>query len=129
MHLFIDRRTNRTHNNFAKIIPLKGQGQGQSELHHEIPGLAMFCLVMTEIWLKNESLQGSSPYKVTVIDKNKWHHGIPWPKNIDLDTKIVILSVLVQTLWSKRSFCIMVESVSCSCMSHIQTAQKCFLIY
>ena len=44
-------------------------------------------------------------------------------KKIDLDTKIVILSALVQNLWSKASFCIMVANVTCSRMLHVQTAQ------
>ena len=44
-------------------------------------------------------------------------------KNIDLDTKIIILSALVRKLWSKTSFCIMVDNVTCLHMSLIQTTQ------
>ena len=40
-------------------------------------------------------------------------------KNIDLDTKIVILSALVQKLWSKTSFCIMVANVTRARTSHV----------
>ena len=50
-------------------------------------------------------------------------------KNIDLDTKIIIISALVQRLWSKISFCIMVANVTRSCTSHVQTAQDIFFIY
>ena len=39
---------------------------------------------------------------------------------------MVIISALVQTLWSKTSFCIMVASVTCSCMSNVQIAQDIF---
>ena len=42
---------------------------------------------------QNVISQWSWPWKVKVIGPNKWHHRVPWP-NIDLDTKIVILSVL-----------------------------------
>ena len=47
-------------------------------------------------------------------------------KNIDLDMKIVILSVFVQKLWSKTSFCIMVSNVMRSRVSHVQIAQVVF---
>ena len=47
-------------------------------------------------------------------------------KNIDLDNKIVILSALVQKLWSKTSLCIMVVNVMRSCMSHIRIAKDIF---
>ena len=47
-------------------------------------------------------------------------------KNIYLDAKIVILSPLVQKLWSKRSFCIIMANVTCSRTSHVQTAQDVF---
>ena len=47
-------------------------------------------------------------------------------KNIDLDTKIVILSALVQKLWSKTSFCIMVVNVTRSRTSHVQITQDIF---
>ena len=44
------------------------------------------------------------------------------------DTKIVILSAVVQKLWSKTSFCIMVVNVTHSHTSHIQIAQDiCFI--
>ena len=49
-------------------------------------------------------------------------------KNIDLDAKIIVISALVQKLWSKTSFCIMVANVTHSCMSHIQTAQDIFIL-
>ena len=42
-------------------------------------------------------------------------------KNTDLDTKIAILSDLVQKLWSETYFYKMVDNVMCSHMSHIQT--------
>ena len=49
-------------------------------------------------------------------------------KNIDLDiTQNVILSALVQKLWSKTSFCIMVDNVMRSRTSHTQAAQIIFL--
>ena len=48
-------------------------------------------------------------------------------KNIDLDAKIVI-STVVQKLWSKTSFRIMVANVAHSCMLHIQTAQDIFIL-
>ena len=48
-------------------------------------------------------------------------------KTIDLDAKIVI-SALVQKLWSKTSFCIMVANVTRSCMSQIPTAQDIFIL-
>ena len=47
--------------------------------------------------------------------------------HMDLDTEIVILSALVQKLWSKTSFCLMVANVMCSSMSHIQIAHFFFL--
>ena len=50
-------------------------------------------------------------------------------KNIDLDTKIVILSVLVQKLWSRTPFCTMVAIVMRLGTSHIQTTQNVFLIF
>ena len=50
-------------------------------------------------------------------------------KNIDLDTKIVILSALVPKLWSKTSFCIMVVNVTRLCTSHVQIAKYIFSIY
>ena len=59
--------------------------------------------------------------KGQVIGQNKWHLDL---KDIDLDTKIVILSVLVQKLWSKTSFCKMVDCVTCT--SHVQAAQDIF---
>ena len=43
-----------------------------------------------------------------------------------LDAKIVILSALVQKLWSKTSFCIMVANVTRLRTSHVQTAQDIF---
>ena len=49
--------------------------------------------------------------------------GFLYLKNIDLDAKIIVISALVQKLWSKTSFCIMVANVTHSCMSHIQTTQ------
>ena len=49
--------------------------------------------------------------------------------NIDLDTKMVILSALVQKLWSKRSFCKMVANVMLSCTSNFQTAQDIFHLF
>ena len=60
--------------------------------------------------------------------RQKWHYQIPWPKNIDLDAKIIVISALVQKLWSKTSFCIMVANVTRSCMSHIQTVQDIFIL-
>ena len=47
-------------------------------------------------------------------------------KNIDLETKIVIASTLVQKLWSKASFFVMVHNVMHSCTSHVQTAKTVF---
>ena len=47
-------------------------------------------------------------------------------KNIDLDEKIIVISALVQRLWLKTFFCIMVANVTHSCMSHIQIAQDVF---
>ena len=47
-------------------------------------------------------------------------------RNIDLDTKIIILSVLVQKLRSKAYFCIVVANVTHSRTSHVQTAQDFF---
>ena len=47
-------------------------------------------------------------------------------KNIDLDVKIIVISALVQKLWSKIIFCIMMANVKCSRMVHIQTAQDIF---
>ena len=47
-------------------------------------------------------------------------------KNIDLDAKIIVISGLVQKLWPKMSFCIMVANVTRLCMSHIQTTQDIF---
>ena len=47
-------------------------------------------------------------------------------KNIDLDNKIVILSALVQKLWSKTSVCIMVAKVTHLRASHVQIAQDTF---
>ena len=49
-------------------------------------------------------------------------------KNIDLDAKIIVISALVQKLWSKTSFCIMVANVTHLCMSHIQTTQDIFIL-
>ena len=48
---------------------------------------------------------------------------------MDLDTKIVILSALVQKFWSKTSFCIVVVNVTRSRTSHVQIAQDIFFIY
>ena len=47
-------------------------------------------------------------------------------KNIDIDAKIVILSALVQKLWSKTSFCIIVANITRSHTSHVQTTQDVF---
>ena len=49
-------------------------------------------------------------------------------KNIYLNAKIVILSAsdLVQKLWSKMSFCIMVANVTRSRASHVRIAQDVF---
>ena len=47
-------------------------------------------------------------------------------KTLYLDAKIVILSALVQKLWSKTSFCIMMANITCACMSYIQTAHDIF---
>ena len=47
-------------------------------------------------------------------------------KNIDLDTKIVILRALVQKLRSQVEFCKMVSNVTRSGTSHFQTAQDNF---
>ena len=51
---------------------------------------------------------------------------INWPKNIDLDAKIIVTNALIQKLWSKASFYIIVANVTRLCMSHIQTAQDIF---
>ena len=59
-----------------------------------------------------------------VIGTNKWHIGLLDLKNIDLDTKIVILSALAQKLWSKMSFCIMVANIKRPRTSDVQTAQN-----
>ena len=48
--------------------------------------------------------------------------GFLYLKIVDLDTKIVILSALVQKLWSKTDFCKMVINVMLSRTSRIQTA-------
>ena len=66
--------------------------------------------------------------KVKVIGQNEWHHWISWPQNIDLDTKIVILSALVQKLWSKTSFGIKVANVTRLSASHVQISQDIFFI-
>ena len=50
-------------------------------------------------------------------------------KTMDLVAKIVILSVLVQKLWSKMSLCIMVANKMRSRTSHIQTAQNIFIFF
>ena len=76
---------------------------------------------------RNVILQRSWPWKVKVIGKINGTIGFLDLKNIDLDTKIVILSVLVQKLWSKTSFCIMVANVARSRTSHVQIAQDIFL--
>ena len=47
-------------------------------------------------------------------------------KNIDLDTKIIILRALVQKLWSKTSFCIMVPNVTRLRTYQAQTTQDVF---
>ena len=44
-------------------------------------------------------------------------------KNIDVETKIVILSALVRKLWSKMSFCIMVDNVKKTCLPVAYIAQ------
>ena len=49
-------------------------------------------------------------------------------KNIDLDAKIIVISALVQKLWSKTSFWIMVGNITRSCMSHIQTDQDILIL-
>ena len=49
-------------------------------------------------------------------------------KNMHLDTKIGILSPLVQKLWSKTFFFIMVAKVTRLRTSHVQIAQDMFLI-
>ena len=49
-------------------------------------------------------------------------------KNIDLDTKIVILSALVQKLWPKTSLFTMVVNVTRLRTSHVQIAQDIFFI-
>ena len=59
---------------------------------------------------------------MTLQGHNKWHHQIPWLKNIDLDTKIVTLSALVQ----KISFGIMVANVTHLRTSHVQITQDIF---
>ena len=75
---------------------------------------------------QNVICKGHDLGKVNVMDQNKLHHQINWPKNMDLDAKVMVISALVQQLWSKASFCIMVANVMHLCMSHIQTAQDIF---
>ena len=48
-------------------------------------------------------------------------------KNTDLDMKIVILSALVQKLWSKANSFNMVENVMLSLTSHAQNAKDIFI--
>ena len=61
--------------------------------------------------------------------ENKWHHRIPDLKYIKLNNKIVILSALVKKLWSNMSFYVMVDNVTRSHTSHVQTAQHLFLLF
>ena len=49
-------------------------------------------------------------------------------KNIDLEAKLIVLSALVQKLWSKTSFCIMVANIMNLLTSHIQIAQDNFYL-
>ena len=49
-------------------------------------------------------------------------------KNIDLATKTVILSALVQKLWSNTDFCIMVANMTCLHTSHVQNTQNVFYL-
>ena len=43
--------------------------------------------------------------------------------NIKLDTKNIILSALVQTLWSKTYHSKIVAKITCSSTYHVQTVQ------
>ena len=52
---------------------------------------------------QNVISQRSWPWKVKVTGQNKWHHQIPWPRNIYLNAKIIILCAL--------SFKVMVKDV------------------
>ena len=49
-------------------------------------------------------------------------------KNMDLDTKIIFQSALVEKLWPKTYFCKMVDNEMRSRICHVQTAQNIFLI-
>ena len=55
----------------------------------------------------------------------QWHHQAPSDslisKTMDLDTKIVIMSGLVQKLWKKTEFCNMMANVTCLDVSHVHT--------
>ena len=46
--------------------------------------------------------------------------------NLDLDAKNIVTSALVQKLWSKMAFYLMVANATRLCISHIQTAQDLF---
>ena len=115
--------------------PWKAKVKGQNKWH-QLKGFYSSYLVLkfgnvlpirNRDISRNVILQRSWPWKVKVIGKINSTIGFLDLKNIDLDTKIVILSVLVQKLWSKTSFFIMVASVTRSCTSHIQIVQDIFL--
>ena len=75
---------------------------------------------------QNVILQRSWPWKVKVIGQTNGTIRFLDLKNIYLDAKIVISSVLVRKLWSKTSFCIMVANVTRLHTSHIQIAHDIF---
>ena len=72
---------------------------------------------------RNLIFQRSWPWKVKVIEQNNGTIAFLDLKNIVLDTEIVTLSPLVQKLWSKTSFCIMVANIMRLCTLQVQITQ------
>ena len=104
MLLFADRTANKTYCDFAKVITLKGQGHW-SKWMAQLNSLTSNVLPSnTEIWPKiwvhkGHDLERSRSY----VQTNSTIRFLDL-KNIDLDTKIAILSDLVQTLRSMTFF-------------------------
>ena len=88
-----------------------------------------FALLIIEIWPKMWFYKDRDLERSRSQVKTNGTIGFLDLKNIDLDTKIIILSALVQKLWSTTSFCIMVDNATRSHTSHVSNHSKYFFIY
>ena len=81
-----------------------------------------FWLLITKIWPKMWFRKGHNLERSRSLVKRNGTIGFLDLKSIDLDAKIVIVSALVQKLWCKTSFWIMMANVT----RNVQIAQDAF---